>query len=181
MRHPTRWIALGVGAVVVVLAIVMATQIGGDPTADSTTSQLLGEPAPDFTVRTLDGQQVTLDSLAGRPVIVNFWNTWCPPCEQELPALKEFARRHAEDPDFALVGIVRDDTEKAVRSFVKTEQISWTIGMDPDAAASLAFGTRGQPETFAIDAGGQIVGTQIGAASLKDFEALLDAAQGAPR
>jgi cytochrome c biogenesis protein CcmG/thiol:disulfide interchange protein DsbE len=181
VKHPTRWVALGVGLVIVALAVVMATQVGGDPTADSTTSQLLGERAPDFTVTTLDGEQVTLGSLAGRPVLVNFWNTWCPPCEEELPALKEFARRHAEDPDFELVGIVRDDGEDAVRRYVKAEGLDWTIGMDPDAAAALAFGTRGQPETFAINAAGRIVGTQIGAASLRDFEALLDAAQGNPR
>jgi cytochrome c biogenesis protein CcmG/thiol:disulfide interchange protein DsbE len=181
VKHPTRWIALGVGLAVVALSVVMATQVGGDPTAASKTSQLLGDPAPDFTIATLDGEQVSLESLAGRPVIVNFWNTWCPPCEQELPALKEFARRHSEDPNFALVGIVRDDPEDAVRRFVKREKMGWIIGMDPDAEAALAFGTRGQPETFAIDASGRIVGTQIGAASLKDFEALYDAAQGNPQ
>lgn len=181
MKHPTRWIALGVGLLVVALAIVMATQVGGDPRADARTSQLLGKAAPDFTVTTLDGQPVTREGIAGRPVIVNFWNTWCPPCEEELPALKDFARRHADDPEFMLVGIVRDDSEGAVRRFVKAEQLDWTIAMDPGAKAALAFGTRGQPETFAIDASGRIVGTQIGASTLKDLEALLDAAKGTPR
>jgi cytochrome c biogenesis protein CcmG/thiol:disulfide interchange protein DsbE len=178
VKHPTRWIALGIAALVVVLAVVMATQVGNDPHADVTKSQLVGDAAPAFSVRTFDGKTVTSASLAGRTVIVNFWNSWCIPCEEELPALKEFYARHADDPTFALVGIVRSDTERAAQTYARAEDMQWTIGLDPDAEAALAFGTRGQPETFAISPRGVIAGAQIAPSSVKTLETLLAAARG---
>ena len=181
MKHPTRWIALGVAVVVALVAVVLATQVGGDPRADATKSQLVGEPAPSFSVRTLDGGRLSTADLAGKAVLVNFWNTWCPPCKAELPAIKSFARAHAEDPDFELVGIVRDDSERAVRSYEPGREIDWTVGMDPGARAALAFGTRGQPETFAITADGVVAGAQIGPSTREDLETLLAAARGQRR
>ena len=180
MKHPTRWIALAVLVVVVAVSVVLATQVGGDPRADATKSQLVGDPAPSFTIRTLDGERLSTDDFAGKAVLVNFWNTWCVPCRQELPALKSFARAHAEDPDFELIGIVRDDTRKAVESYGPTTELDWTVGMDPGARAALAFGTRGQPETFAITPDGVIAGAQIGPTTRRDLETLLAAARGEP-
>jgi cytochrome c biogenesis protein CcmG/thiol:disulfide interchange protein DsbE len=178
MKHPARWIALGVAIVVAAFAVVLATQVGDDPTADTNTSRLLGRAAPEFSVRALDGAAVTQSSLTGKAVIVNFWNTWCIPCQQELPALKEFWSRHASDAGFTMVGIVRDDTKRAVSAFVRGEGVNWTIALDSGAAAALAFGTRGQPETFAISPGGVITGTQFGPSSVADLEQMLTAARG---
>jgi cytochrome c biogenesis protein CcmG, thiol:disulfide interchange protein DsbE len=181
VSHPTRWIALGVALVVVVVGVVLATQVGGDPRADATRSQLVGAAAPRFDVRPLEGGTLTRADLAGRAVIVNFWNTWCAPCHAEQPALERFWARHRDDPNVAFVGIVRDDTERAVREFVAEEGIDWTIATDPDAKAALDFGTRGQPETFAITPDGVIAGAQIGPSSVEDLETLLAAAQGVRR
>jgi cytochrome c biogenesis protein CcmG/thiol:disulfide interchange protein DsbE len=178
MKHPTRWIALGIAAVVVAVGVAFATQVGGDPRQEATKSQLVGDAAPGFRVQTLDGTTLTRADLNGRAVIVNFWNTWCVPCERELPALKQFSARHRDDPSVALVGIVRDDDAKAVRSYVAAQGIDWTVAMDPGARAALDFGTRGQPETFAISPEGTIAGAQIGPSTIGNLETLLRAAQG---
>jgi cytochrome c biogenesis protein CcmG/thiol:disulfide interchange protein DsbE len=178
VKHPLRFVAIGVAVVVVAFSVVLATQVGGDPRSDATTSRLLGDAVPEFSVQTLDGTTVTETSVAGRVVIVNFWNTWCIPCHEELPALREFYEAHADDPDFVMIGIVRDDEKSAVRSYVGGEDMGWTIALDPGAAASLGFGTRGQPETFAISAEGVIVGSKIGPASVRDLEVMLRAARG---
>jgi len=178
VKHPARLIAIGAAVLVTAFAVVLATQVGGDPRSDATTSRLLSEPVPAFSVRTLDGDLVRAADLDGRAVIVNFWNTWCIPCIEELPALEEFYARHAGEPDFLMLGIVRDDTEQAVRAYVRAEGIEWTIGLDPGAAAALAFGTRGQPETFAISPDGVIVGFQLSEASVDDLETLLARARG---
>jgi cytochrome c biogenesis protein CcmG/thiol:disulfide interchange protein DsbE len=180
MKHGTRWIALAVAVVVAAVSVVLATQVGEDPRADATKSHLVGEPAPAFTVRTLDGERVSIDDLAGKAVIVNFWNTWCVPCRDELPALKSFSQAHAEDPDFELVGIVREDTKRAVEAYGPGREVAWTIGMDPGSRAALAYGTRGQPETFAITPDGLVAGAQIGPATREDLETLLAAARGQP-
>ncbi len=180
MRHPARSAAIAVGVVVAVLGIVLATQVGTNPQADTQTSRLVGQREPTFTARSFDGQPVTSASLAGKAVIVNFWNSWCTPCQQELPALKAFQQEHAADPGVALVGILRDDTVGAARAYAAATGMTWTLVDDPGSNLSLAFGTRGQPETFAISPGGLIVGSQIGPASVKNLDTMLAAAQGNP-
>lgn len=180
MRHPARWAALAVGSVVTVLAIVLATQVGTNPQADIQTSRLLGQREPTFTARTFQGQAVSSTSLAGKAVIVNFWNSWCTPCQQELPSLKEFQAEHASDTSVAFVGILRDDTVSAARAYATATGMTWTLVDDPGSNLSLAFGTRGQPETFAISPGGLIVGSQIGPASVKNLDTMLAAARGNP-
>jgi cytochrome c biogenesis protein CcmG/thiol:disulfide interchange protein DsbE len=178
VKHPARWIALTVAVVLVAFSAVLATQVGNDPRKDAKTSHLAGRPAPKFTVETLDGERLTRRDLAGKAVIVNFWNSWCLPCKQEHPALTEFYARHNDDPDFALVGIVRDDTKTAAQRWVDKRGDDWTIATDPGDQAALAFGTRGQPETLAISPDGVIVGYQFGPSSVDDLETLLDAARG---
>ena len=178
MKHPARWIALGVVVVLVAFSVVLATQVGNDPRKDAKTSHLAGRTAPKFTVQTLDGETVTSRDLAGKAVIVNFWNSWCIPCRQEHPALTQFYARHDDDPDVALVGIVRDDTKTAAERWVKKNGDDWTIGIDPGGKAALAFATRGQPETFAISPDGVVVGYQFGPSSVDDLEQLLSAARG---
>jgi cytochrome c biogenesis protein CcmG/thiol:disulfide interchange protein DsbE len=178
VKHLARWTALGVGVVVVAFAVVLATQVGNDPTAASKTSQLAGKVVPKFTVQALDGQPVTAANLQGKTTIVNFWNTWCIPCREEHPALTEFYAKHADDQNFMMVGIVRDDTKGAVRRWQRNRGDAWTIATDPGGQAALAFGTRGQPETFAISADGLVVGYQYGPTSVDDLDALLAAARG---
>ena len=177
-RHPGRWIACGVASVVVALAVVLALNVGTDPTAATRTSSLLGRPAPNFELPTLDGGRVTLAGLAGKSVIVNFWNTWCIPCGQELPALQEFYRLHANDSDFVMLGIVRDDTTPEVRRYVRREKIGWVVALDPGSKAALDFGTRGQPETFVLAPDGQIVGFQWGPSTVAGLEEMLTTARG---
>jgi cytochrome c biogenesis protein CcmG, thiol:disulfide interchange protein DsbE len=179
-RHPLRWIALGVGVAVAALAVVLALQVGDDQLQAQPRSELLGDAAPAFELTTVDGEEVSLDSLAGKAVIVNFWNSWCQPCLQEEPALKEFYERHRDEPDFALVGIVRDDTARAARDAVGARDIEWPMGIDDDAKAALDFGTRGQPETYAITPEGRVAATQYGPATVEDLETMLAAARGQP-
>jgi cytochrome c biogenesis protein CcmG/thiol:disulfide interchange protein DsbE len=110
-------------------------------------------------------------------VVVNFWNSWCIPCQTELPALKKFYAAHADDSDFVMVGIVRRDDTKTVKEFVTGEGIDWKIALDPSKQAALDFGTRGQPETFAISPSGQIVAYKPGPMSLPELEAFLSHAR----
>ncbi|MGH9032838.1 MAG: TlpA family protein disulfide reductase [Acidimicrobiia bacterium] len=178
MRHTARWVALGVGVVVAGLAVVLALQVSDGERQTQPRSELLGDPAPEFTVTTLDGEDVSRDSLRGRAVIVNFWNSWCTPCKQEEPALERFYERHRDEADFVMLGIVRDDPEKAARDAVEERGIEWAMGIDPGGKAALDFGTRGQPETYAITPDGIIAGVQFGPASVADLDTMLAAARG---
>jgi cytochrome c biogenesis protein CcmG, thiol:disulfide interchange protein DsbE len=178
VKHPARWVASSVGVGVACIAVVLALNVGKDPRADAQHSRLVGQKVPTFDLPTATGQRVSNASLAGKTVIVNFWNSWCPPCLQELPALKAYYAQHANEPDLVLLGIARDDTEGAIRQAMKTDGIGWTVAFDPDAKAALAFATRGQPETYVIGPDGVIAASEYGAVTTGDLDTMVAAARG---
>jgi cytochrome c biogenesis protein CcmG/thiol:disulfide interchange protein DsbE len=180
VRHRARWIALSVGVVVAALAVVAATQVDTDPREDANRSHLVGKDAPTYDLPTLDGSRIRSSELAGKVVVVNFWNSWCVPCLQEHPALVEFYERHAGDPSFVMIGIVRDDTEPAVRGYVEDKGVPYTVAFDPGGRAALDFGTRGQPETYAISPDGVIAGSKLGPSSVGELETMYRAARDQP-
>lgn len=173
-----RWIALGAGVVVAALAVALALTIDSDPQAETKKSRLTGKEAPAFDLVALDGDPVSSEQLEGKVVLVNFWNWWCKPCEQEHPELMEFYERHRNDPDFAMVGIVREASEADTREFVDEEGVEYTVAMDPGGDAALAWGTRGQPETYAITPDGVVAASLIGPGTVETFEAMLQNARG---
>ncbi|MFN8036947.1 MAG: TlpA disulfide reductase family protein [Acidimicrobiia bacterium] len=174
----TRWIAAAVAAVVVILGVVLATQVSSDPRASANKSNLVGRSAPRFDLPGFDGSRVRLADLAGKTVVVNFWNSWCIPCRQEEGALRSFQQEHARDESVRLVGIVRDDSESAARDYARAHGLTWTLANDPGSAAAVKFGTRGQPETYVIGPTGKIVAAEYGPLSTAALDALVDRAQG---
>ncbi len=179
MKHPARVAALVVALVVVVFGVVLALNVGTDPQADSEQSPFLGKQVPTFNLPTLAGDRVSTASTAGKTVIINFWNTWCSPCRDELPALKEFYAQHQGDSDFMMIGIVRDPQESAqtIKSYVNGEAMNWTIALDPGDRAALAFGTRGQPETIAVSPTGVVEASFYGPMRVRDLTEFLDKAR----
>jgi cytochrome c biogenesis protein CcmG, thiol:disulfide interchange protein DsbE len=177
VKHPARVVALAVALVVVVLGVVLALNVGSDPQEDAKQSHLVGQAAPGFDLPNLAGGKVSLADTAGKATIVNFWNTWCIPCQQEAPALQRFYAAHADDTDFAMVGIVRGDETSAVRRYVRDEDVKWTIALDPEDQAALDFATRGQPETYAISPSGVVTAAKYGAMSTSELESFLASAR----
>jgi cytochrome c biogenesis protein CcmG, thiol:disulfide interchange protein DsbE len=179
VKHPARIAALAVALVVVVFGVVLALNVGADPQQDSQQSPFLGKQVPAFNLPTLVGERVSKASAAGKTVIINFWNTWCSPCRDELPALKEFYTQHQSDSDFMMIGIVRQPQESArtIKSYVNDEAMNWTIALDPGDRAALAFGTRGQPETLAVSPSGVVAASFYGPMRVPDLEEFLSRAR----
>ena len=173
MKHPARIAALAVALVVVVFGVVLALNVGSDPQEDARQSHLVGKAAPAFNLPNLTGGRVKLADIAGKSAIVNFWNSWCIPCRQEEPVLQDFYAAHRSEPDFGMVGIVRDDEESAVRDYVAANNIKWPIAFDPDGRAALGFGTTGQPETYVISPSGVAACGSLGPVSAAELEAWL--------
>jgi cytochrome c biogenesis protein CcmG/thiol:disulfide interchange protein DsbE len=178
MRHTARWVASSVGVGVACLAVVLALNVGKDPQVDAQHSRLVGQQVPAFDLPTVGGPHVSAAGYAGKTVIVNFWNSWCPPCRQELPALRAYYAQHANEPDLVLLGIVREDNDDAIRAAVKADGIGWTVAFDPGAKAAVAFATRGQPETYVIGPDGVIAASQYGAVTTRDLDVMVAAARG---
>lgn len=144
---------LWVGALLVVpLVVVLALSFGHDPRLIE--SPLVGEPAPAFDLRSLEGERVALETLAGTPVVLNFWATWCQPCIAEHPVLVEYARRY--DGRVRFVGVIYQDDSELIRRFVETRG-SWGPSLvDPGSEVAIRYGVYGAPETFFIDGDGVV-------------------------
>jgi cytochrome c biogenesis protein CcmG/thiol:disulfide interchange protein DsbE len=170
-RHAVRWIALAVAGLLVAVGVVLAVQHRSEPS----TPRLVQEhrAAPQFDLTALDDRPVSTSALAGKTYVVNFWNSWCIPCRQEEAALQAFYAAHRSEPDFGMVGIVRDDEESAVRSYVAGNNIGWPIAFDPDGRAALGFGTTGQPETYVISPSGVAACGSLGPVTRPELEAWL--------
>ena len=178
VSHPWRWVVLAVGAGISVLAVVLALTVSTDPQEEWNTSRLVGQAAPAFSVEGLDGRPITSESLAGKTVLVNFWNSWCIPCLQEHDALVTWFERNRSDSGVVLLGIVRDDSRNAVRDYVQDENVEWPVAFDPGAKAALDFGTRGQPETYAIGPDGVVVASIFGPVTPPVLDQMVARAQG---
>jgi peroxiredoxin len=145
-------------AAVVAAALVFALVTG------SSTPPLLtrGSVAPDFALPPLDGgAPVRLAELRGRIVLVNFWATWCKPCEDEMPAMERLHR--ALDPEhFALLAISVDDAPDLVTAFSDRLGLSFPILLDPGRVVSTEWQTFRYPESFLIGRDGTVVERYIG-------------------
>ena len=153
--HRARWIALGVLVAGAALVAVLATRPQASATEVDT--PLLGHPAPALTGATLSGGSFDLGALRGRWVVIDFFASWCPPCQQEEPELVSFAFEHRAPGDAALVGVVFDDAASSARSFLQTSGGTWPAVSDPGGQLALAYGVRAPPETFLVSPAGLVV------------------------
>ena len=120
-----------------------------------------GHPAPDFTLHQLDGEEVTLSSLRGRVVLLNFWATWCKPCEEEMPAMERLHTKLA-GPDFELLAVSVDEGDDEVRAFRDRLKLHFPILRDADKAAATSYQTFRFPESWLIGRDGTVVARYIG-------------------
>ncbi len=128
-------------------------------------SPLVGHPAAPFVLRTFDGRDVSLASLRGRVVVLNFWASWCyPACYEEAPALERSWRAY-RDREVSVVGVAIQDQPDAARKFIADFSLSFPNAPDPDGRVSVDYGVYGVPETFFIDRAGRIRLKQTGAVS----------------
>lgn len=150
---------LGFAALSAALLFVLFKGFGRNP--HEVPFMMKGQPAPDFTLRALDtGEQVSLKDLKGRPVVINFWASWCGPCQMEHPVLEWGAREYGSQAVF--LGVVFEDTEDNARRFLQRHGASFPQLFDPRSRMSVDYGVAGVPETYFIDAQGIIRGKHVG-------------------
>lgn len=113
------------------------------------------EFAPEFEINTLQGQQVSLKQLGGRVVVLDFWATWCEPCRESLPELKELSKKYPSEK-LTLISVSADDDEKAWREFVGKKNMDWAQYRDADKKIRTAFGIHAFPTYLVIDGEGMI-------------------------
>jgi cytochrome c biogenesis protein CcmG/thiol:disulfide interchange protein DsbE len=163
-------------AVVVPLVAVLLLNLGRNP--HMIASPLVGRAAPDFALSTLDGRAVTLAGLRGRPVVLNFWASWCIPCLDEHPLLLQAARALGERVTF--LGVVYEDSDEQARAFLARQGQAYPSLVDPGSRTAIAYGIFGVPETYFIDAEGRIAAKHVGPLDAGSLEQKLKLAGLAP-
>jgi cytochrome c biogenesis protein CcmG/thiol:disulfide interchange protein DsbE len=137
-----------------------------------------GEPAPPFTLASLEGSQISLADFRGKVVILNFWATWCPPCKREIPDFIALQTKYAAQ-GLQVVGVAVSDEESAVRKFVSDAGMNYPVVFGTPAVSSQYGGIESIPTTFIIDREGRTRETFVGYRSADTFEAVIGPLLGA--
>lgn len=129
--------------------------------------------APDFSFTSLEGEHVALEDLKGKVVLLDFWGTWCPPCVESIPELRNLNKKYAKEPSFMLIGISSDSDDEVWREFTAKNKMIWAQYRDKDRRIQRAFGIRAFPTYILIDHEGIVRYQSVGmswarAASLDD-------------
>ncbi len=169
-RRRRQIVVLGsVAAAIAVVAAFGSFGLTHDP--EQVRSALMGKAAPDFTLRSLDGgDAVRLADFGGEVVVVNFWASWCRPCQVEHPGFVTAWERF-RDQGVVFVGVLYQDSAARGRAYLAQNGGDWPVVDDPDGRTALAYGVFGVPETFFVGPDGRIAFKQVGATS---YEVLTD-------
>ncbi|MEY2570541.1 MAG: cytochrome c biosis protein CcmG, thiol:disulfide interchange protein DsbE [Acidimicrobiaceae bacterium] len=159
-KRAALFVAVPVAVVLLVLVIVLFTRKSADDRAAFTPLQ--DKPAPAIAGGTFDGKTYDLDAYRGRWVVVNFFATWCIPCQAEHPELVSFALRHAQLGDAEIVSVVFQDDVQNVKDYFAKNGGDWPVLTSDDGRIALDYSVTGVPESFLVDPAGIVRERLIG-------------------
>ncbi len=145
----------------VVLLVVFLTQLLTPATPHASSDPLIGHPAPNFSLPLLRPQNnasvLSLSDLKGKPVVLNFWASWCAPCKEELPLLERtWSHLQAQGTDVLFLGIDFQEARNVATTFLQLYGISYPIVLDGDGAVTLTYGITALPQTVFINRAGVV-------------------------
>lgn len=159
---------IAVGVVTGFLGILAWGMLNREPITALSGVTMVDRPAPDFTITTFKGSMVSLADLIGRPVVINFWASWCPPCRVEALLLEKTWRAY-RDQGLRFLGINIQDRERDALNYIREFDITYPNGPDPTGEVSIDYGVSGLPVTFFVSRKGQIVRRWVGAIDQREL------------
>ena len=130
---------------------------GTEPEEESENSEEVSYLAPDFTVTDMDGNSVSLSDKFGKPIIVNFWASWCPPCKSEMPDFEEAFKEYGNEITFMMVNMTGGrETVESAKSFIEKSTYSFPVYFDTEYQAAMTYGVSSIPQTIFIDKDGNL-------------------------
>lgn len=148
---------------------------GGNPPQDGSQASTAQEPdlqAPNFTVQDTAGKKVSLHDLVGKPVIVNFWASWCPPCKAEMPDFEAAYKEHGDTIQFMMVNMTDGgrETVATAEKYIQQQGYTFPVYFDTEQEAAITYGVSAIPTTYFINAQGNLVAYAAGAISAQQLE-----------
>lgn len=169
-----RAIGAGILAGLVLFAIFQQLNTADEPLAieasKATTGIGAGMVAPNFTLKNLAGEEVSLKDYRGKKVMVNFWATWCPPCKEEMPAMEKFYKENSKEVEILAVNL---DPQNNVKGFVEENGLTFPILLDKEGRTQQTYSVISIPTSLIIDEQGLIIKKQIGSLTFEQMEELL--------
>jgi cytochrome c biogenesis protein CcmG/thiol:disulfide interchange protein DsbE len=159
-RNTSRWIAAFCYAALLLVSPMLAWSQHEHHTGPSSTPSV-GNPAIAFDLKSLEGKSVGLASFRGKPLVVNFFASWCDPCREEMPLINELASKGAKD-GYNVLGIAVEDSRAAVTEYARESKLVFPIALDLNSTVKRAYRIFGPPATFFIDARGIIRDVVLG-------------------
>lgn len=134
----------------------------------------IGQRAPEFTLTTFESEEISMSSLEGKVLVINFWASWCKPCETEAADLENAWRYYKPRGDVLFLGIDYVDTESAAREYLEKFDITYPNGPDLGTRISQAYRTTGVPETYIVDKNGILQYVKLSPISMGELRSAVD-------
>ena len=154
---------------------------GNVPSVEDATLTAVGDPAPSLAVTTMAGDVFDLAAQRGKVVLISFWATWCPPCREEMPHLRDQVwQRWGDRDDFVLISVAREEAPDVVGPFLEKFDFGWTFATDPARENYARFAEAHIPRNYVVGRDGRIVFQSVGYEE-DEFAAMVSAVEGALR
>jgi cytochrome c biogenesis protein CcmG/thiol:disulfide interchange protein DsbE len=165
------WTSLSVLLLAAVLIAVLASAKSSN--GASASSPLIGKPAPAISGKSLGGDQTySLSQFSGKWVLINFAASWCIPCRDEMPQLKDFAAEHDTKGNAAILAVAFDEGDKGnLASYLASQHATWPAVDDP--AGEVSYGVTGIPESYLIDPQGTVVAKYVGGITAAEVDGFI--------
>lgn len=158
-------------AVLILGLSLIAAVLGGCANANVKRGPEVGLLAPDFSLKNLSGETVTLASLQGKPVFLNFWATWCGPCRAEMPDLNHKYRKYGDRMHFLAINV--GEAAHQVKEFLGANRLTFPVALDSDSSVARAYRINGIPTSLVLDSNGVVQGKRVGTLNSSQMEGLI--------
>ena len=155
-------IAIVAFVVIGFLGLLVWGMLNREPITGLSGITMVDRPAPDFVLQTFQGDTISLADLRGRPMVINFWASWCPPCRDEAPLLERTWRAY-KNRDLIFLGVNIQDRKEDAVNYMREFDITFPNGPDPTGEITINYGVSGLPVTFFVSRDGKVVRRWVGA------------------
>ena len=167
---------VSVGGIATVAQETAAAEETAAPGETTPETQESSNPAPDFTVYDLEGNAHKLSDFRGKPVLLNFWASWCGPCQMEMPDFQKFYESHGDKVSFVIVNLTdgQQETVETASAFIEEKGYTFPVYYDTDIDAAMKYGVSAVPVSYFIDAEGNFVAWAQGALTAEMLQQGMD-------